>query len=200
MSKELISDALRNAGMRFGIALDLWRKGDQDDAAPNGLVARAELNRPCPACGKQVHDNRAAHTNDTKKPAWRCSNRACTGGSNNRSWASWDPEQILPDWPEAVVPIREINAMKTELKERLDGNVSLATQGWVETLELYSLKLTDPIPMALRDSFYDDLRSWHPSPDGPTPEDVDQPESVRAELPVDSEGNVIYPPGEEPFV
>jgi hypothetical protein len=28
--KEAIGDALRNAGMRFGIALDLWAKGDRD--------------------------------------------------------------------------------------------------------------------------------------------------------------------------
>lgn len=31
--KEIIGDALRNAGMRFGLALDLWSKGDPD-AAP----------------------------------------------------------------------------------------------------------------------------------------------------------------------
>jgi hypothetical protein len=39
--KEIIGDALRNAAMRFGAALDLWHKGDlhadesADDAAPN---------------------------------------------------------------------------------------------------------------------------------------------------------------------
>jgi hypothetical protein len=31
--KEIIGDALRNAGMRFGAALDLWHKGDLHDAA-----------------------------------------------------------------------------------------------------------------------------------------------------------------------
>lgn len=31
--KEAIGDALRNAGMRFGAALDLWHKGDLHDAA-----------------------------------------------------------------------------------------------------------------------------------------------------------------------
>ena len=30
--KEIIGDALRNAGMRFGAALDLWHKGDLHDA------------------------------------------------------------------------------------------------------------------------------------------------------------------------
>jgi hypothetical protein len=32
--KEAIGDALRNAGMRFGLALDLWSKGDPDAAPP----------------------------------------------------------------------------------------------------------------------------------------------------------------------
>lgn len=32
--KEAIGDALRNAGMRFGAALDLWSKGDPDAPAP----------------------------------------------------------------------------------------------------------------------------------------------------------------------
>src|SRR6188768_2901528 len=31
--KEVIGDALRNAGMRFGMALDLWHKGDLHDFA-----------------------------------------------------------------------------------------------------------------------------------------------------------------------
>lgn len=30
--KEVIGDALRNAAMRFGVALDLWQKGDHKDA------------------------------------------------------------------------------------------------------------------------------------------------------------------------
>ena len=42
--KELIGDALRNAAMRFGAALDLWHKGDlhkdeAEDAAPEGYAA-----------------------------------------------------------------------------------------------------------------------------------------------------------------
>lgn len=32
--KEAIGDALRNAGMRFGLALDLWAKGDPDAPPP----------------------------------------------------------------------------------------------------------------------------------------------------------------------
>lgn len=46
--KEAIGDALRNAGMRFGLALELWCKGDPDAPAPvkprsAGDVAREEF-------------------------------------------------------------------------------------------------------------------------------------------------------------
>lgn len=42
--KEVIGDALRNAGMRFGAALDLWHKGDlHADDAPEGPDVAAIL-------------------------------------------------------------------------------------------------------------------------------------------------------------
>lgn len=40
--KEAIGDALRNAGMRFGLALDLWCKGDPDAPAEPSPEAKAE--------------------------------------------------------------------------------------------------------------------------------------------------------------
>lgn len=47
--KEAIGDALRNAGMRFGAALDLWAKGDPDAPAPKTAaeIARLELKALC---------------------------------------------------------------------------------------------------------------------------------------------------------
>jgi len=39
--KESIGDALRNAGMRFGLALDLWCKGDPDAPAPKPKMSAA---------------------------------------------------------------------------------------------------------------------------------------------------------------
>lgn len=48
--KEAVGDALRNAGMRFGLALDLWCKGDPDAApapkpkTPAELAAETLLN------------------------------------------------------------------------------------------------------------------------------------------------------------
>lgn len=60
--KEAIGDALRNAGMRFGAALDLWHKGDLHDSqqqrepekppAPSEAdVAREELLKDCEPLG-----------------------------------------------------------------------------------------------------------------------------------------------------
>ena len=44
VEKELISDAIRNAAMRFGVALDLWAKGDlhADDHEPPAPSPRTE--------------------------------------------------------------------------------------------------------------------------------------------------------------
>ena len=47
--KEVIGDALRNAAMRFGAALDLWHKGDlhaDDDAATETPAPRQQQQQP----------------------------------------------------------------------------------------------------------------------------------------------------------
>lgn len=43
--KEAIGDALRNAGMRFGLALDLWCKGDPDASPPAKPKTPADVAR-----------------------------------------------------------------------------------------------------------------------------------------------------------
>jgi hypothetical protein len=47
--KEAIGDALRNAGMRFGAALDLWHKGDLQSAADEKGSEEAPALRTAPA-------------------------------------------------------------------------------------------------------------------------------------------------------
>jgi hypothetical protein len=44
--KEVIGDALRNAGMRFGAALDLWHKGDLHVEADSDDAPKAEAKKP----------------------------------------------------------------------------------------------------------------------------------------------------------
>jgi hypothetical protein len=43
--KEIIGDALRNAGMRFGMALELWCKGDPDAPPPVKPKSPADVAR-----------------------------------------------------------------------------------------------------------------------------------------------------------
>lgn len=48
--KVLIGDALRNAAMRFGVALDLWAKGDRaDPTAENPSGSAGQASRKAPA-------------------------------------------------------------------------------------------------------------------------------------------------------
>ena len=73
--KECIGDALRNAAMRFGVALDLWAKGDlhsapADQENPHHLpvaAAKAELVAACggdKAVAAQLWGDRASVTRD----------------------------------------------------------------------------------------------------------------------------------------
>ena len=73
--KEAIGDALRNAGMRFGLALDLWCKGDPDappapkpktpaDRARDELLAFIKANKLDPkAIGKRFADEYGKNIN-----------------------------------------------------------------------------------------------------------------------------------------
>lgn len=71
-TKERIGDALRNAAMRFGAALDLWCKGDlhPDNVDTGGSTetktttktTRSETKDiPMPPSNQQLHDDLAAH-------------------------------------------------------------------------------------------------------------------------------------------
>jgi hypothetical protein len=57
--KEVIGDALRNAAMRFGAALDLWHKGDlhvDDDAEPEDKTKTAGAKAPAtPSLAERAH-------------------------------------------------------------------------------------------------------------------------------------------------
>lgn len=58
--KVLIGDALRNAAMRFGVALDLWAKGDRaDPAAENATAAGGTAARRRPASPITQHTDMA---------------------------------------------------------------------------------------------------------------------------------------------
>lgn len=57
---------------------------------------KAKSEHDCPTCGEKVWDNREDNQRrrddgeDVRTPAFRCDNNACTGGSKDRPWATWD--------------------------------------------------------------------------------------------------------------
>lgn len=60
--KEIIGDAIRNAGMRFGMALDLWHKGDlhleeQTESGPGGDNSEARQVSPAGAANSSAAEN-----------------------------------------------------------------------------------------------------------------------------------------------
>lgn len=84
--KVLIGDALRNAAMRFGVALDLWIKGHAEDdervsltddrqrasrrpSAPSPASSGADL---CPVCGVTVKDGRPIKFRDGQRLHTEC--------------------------------------------------------------------------------------------------------------------------------
>jgi hypothetical protein len=52
--KERIGDALRNAGMRFGAALDLWHKGDLHGDCVPGVEPEAPMDMSPPARAARI--------------------------------------------------------------------------------------------------------------------------------------------------
>lgn len=72
--KEAIGDALRNAGMRFGAALDLWCKGDPDAPQPPSkedierAEAIAELGDTCVALSLDERETAGKFYSTHKRP------------------------------------------------------------------------------------------------------------------------------------
>lgn len=102
-----------------GVASANEVRNRQSSPSPTGggtgsPVAGRGSSYQCPACGSHVSDNREAHFTESRKPAWKCPNRECTGGKNGYSWASWNPEEfdggevIREDYPAADPETGEI--------------------------------------------------------------------------------------------
>lgn len=71
--KEAIGDALRNAGMRFGAALDLWHKGDLHDADD-------DKGREEDAGAAALHARQAAaRAQEPQGPDWQAQFKAAAG-------------------------------------------------------------------------------------------------------------------------
>jgi ssDNA-binding Zn-finger/Zn-ribbon topoisomerase 1 len=70
--KQLIGDALRNAAMRFGVALDLWRKEAHAEGDGSSETRSAPaLNVPCPTCGKPLLQKQSKRGPFISCSSWR---------------------------------------------------------------------------------------------------------------------------------
>ena len=108
--KEIIGDALRNAAMRFGAALDLWHKGDLHVDPPEETVAAAEpaersvLNpqageqrqRPAPLTGKHK-------TRESLKQAWGTIVKELSEAADGGDEAFVD--EVLLNWSDDIEQI-----------------------------------------------------------------------------------------------
>jgi hypothetical protein len=94
--KEAIGDALRNAGMRFGAALDLWHKGDLHDASEEQGQNQAPVEEP--ATARTL--NRAPSVPEERLQHWsnmiaKCRNKQDLLDLHTDAKADGEPEQIL---------------------------------------------------------------------------------------------------------
>ena len=103
-AKVLIGDALRNAAMRFGVALDLWAKGDRaDPTRENATASAGQASRR--GSGQSAAD---AFENARPRPSNQGPGREITNGSSQQrgqvsrpaqptKTAAADPDEIDTD-------------------------------------------------------------------------------------------------------
>lgn len=68
--KEVIGDALRNAAMRFGAALDLWHKGDLHVSGEGETETAPETTNESPAADFAIATMRTCRTGEEFKDFW----------------------------------------------------------------------------------------------------------------------------------
>jgi len=78
--KECVGDALRNAAMRFGVALDLWAKGDRSfGLAGHDAPAKEQIGYPAVTIALQKKVMEASRPFFTSKPDFEADFQAETG-------------------------------------------------------------------------------------------------------------------------
>lgn len=91
--KVLIGDALRNAAMRFGVALDLWAKGDRANPAVENATASAGAavrRQPQQARGAQAQQQRQ------RPVAVKAQAKAPAGGETDMDWLRHLIDDLIP--------------------------------------------------------------------------------------------------------
>ncbi len=58
---------------------------------PQSSNGNAKSDHKCPKCGTAVYDNTGDDEKMEKRwPAYKCSNKGCTGGKDDKPWATWE--------------------------------------------------------------------------------------------------------------
>jgi hypothetical protein len=110
--KEAIGDALRNAGMRFGAALDLWHKGDLFDLTEsrgNGTPEKVKADKPAPR--------------NVEKPTYTDAQIARANVLVTSVKAYTDVEKLRKLWSEST-EFLDIPVDGTTLKDAINSQVS----------------------------------------------------------------------------
>lgn len=114
--KEAIGDAIRNAAMRFGVALELWSKSDRAEAKIE-TVPQAPDNDECVANAEKLHDQvQAADTKEKFDNAWK----AIGAAQHARRIVPEDAEKLRGIWKERKTTWNEEQA-KLAAQEINDG-------------------------------------------------------------------------------
>lgn len=133
--KEAIGDALRNAGMRFGVALDLWAKGDRErfhakDETPESLVADPAAEAQAASPQQEALAASSRHTRsevlddmtrdempeddrrrwDAHMAAWMDTFNSLTPDQQAQVRNTWDPS--IPSPSSGQMTVRQITASR----------------------------------------------------------------------------------------
>jgi len=92
-AKECIGDAIRNAAMRFGVALDLWTKDELESAAEHGSnekPTRAPKSQPAPESAKSQPDadkgEKDPETEKARRAMWALAGEKFPVEAEFRAW------------------------------------------------------------------------------------------------------------------
>ncbi len=123
VEKELISDAIRNAAMRFGVALDLWSKEDLHDQR------EAAVDGPPPAPAATSSPGVDPSTVDQDKITEVTRRIDTLTADQQEAFRAWKDQQGFPwPWPKAAcaVMLRQMDALTGEGSQDPEGDATAA--------------------------------------------------------------------------
>jgi hypothetical protein len=108
-TKEAIGDAIRNAAMRFGVALDLWSKSDRAEAAIKETQPQAAAEDQAVTNAKRIHQEILAADDKTSfDSSWKTIGFA----EKNRQIVKEDAEKLRGIWKDRKTEWNEAQAKK----------------------------------------------------------------------------------------